>query len=190
MLKTRGYFLKLFCARLALFHVAYVNVHQTRYTMIDFVADSDVTLASFVPKRYISMDNNAAIVSGQQTQFQLVRPGLTQAPDTVSIMSVAKPGWFLRHYGYRLYLEPIANPRNPGLFAKDSTFTERSDAFLDGFTAFQSVNYPDYYISFDTWQQLSIRRFENTNVFKESASFAAITGNRYIAYIYPLGAYS
>ena len=149
--------------------------------MFGFVSDSDVTLASFAPKRYISMDNDVAIVSEQQTQFRLVRPGLTNVPGTVSIMPVVKPGWFLRHYGYRLYLEPSANPRNPGLFAKDATFTERANAFFDGFTAFQSVNYPDYYISFDKWRRLYIRRFENTKVFNQSASFAAITGNRYNA---------
>ena len=144
-----------------------------------FFTDSGVTLASFAPKRYISMMNNAAIVSGQQTQFRLVRPGLTKVPGTVSIMSVEKPGWYLRHYGYRLYLEPIANPRNRRLFAKDATFTERANTFFDDFTAFKSVNYPAYYISFNNRRRLYIRRFQNTNVFKESASFAAITGNRY-----------
>ena len=138
------------------------------------------------------MDNNAAIVSEQQTQFRLIRPGLTNAPGTVSIESVGKPGWFLRHFGYRLYLEPSVNPRNPGLFAKDATFTERANAFFDGFTAFQSVNYPDYYISFNPWRQLYILRFQNTKVFKESASFAAITGNRYSSCIYfvPLVAFN
>ena len=152
----------------------------TRYTIIGFVTDSGVPLASFAPKRYISMKKNAAIVSGQQTQFQLVRPGLTKVPGTVSIMSVGKPGWYLRHYRYRLYLESIANPRNRRSFAKDATFSERINTFFDGFTAFQSVNYPDYYIAFNTWRQLYIRQFQNIKSFKESASFAAITGNRIV----------
>ena len=167
-----------------MFRVAYLNVHHTatRYTIIGFVTDSGVTLASFAPKRYISMKNNAAIVSGQQTQFQLVRPGLTKVPGTVSIMSVGKPGWYLRHYGYRLYLEPIANPRNRRMFAKDATFTERGNTFFGGYTAFQSVNYPDYYISFDNWRRLYIRHFARSQVFKKSASFAAITGKRYSSY--------
>ena len=151
-------------------------------SIIGFAADSGVTLASFATKKYISMKKNAAIVSGQQTQFRLVRPGLTKAPGTVSIMSVGKPGWYLRHYGYRLYLEPISNPRNRRLFAKDATFIERANTFFDGFTAFRSVNYPAYYISFDKWRRLYIRRFQNTKVFKESASFAAITGRRYSSY--------
>ena len=131
---------------------------------------------------FISMDGNAAIVGGQQTQFRLVRPGLTKASGTVSIMSVGKPGWYLRHYGYRLFLEPIANPRNRRLFAKDATFTERANTFFRGFTAFKSVNYPAYYISFDKWRRLYIRRFQNTKVFKGTASFAAYTGNMYSSY--------
>ena len=160
--------------------------HRTCYSFVSifgFVTGSYVTIASFAPKtkRYISMDNNAAIVSGRQTQFRLVRPGLTKVPGTVSIMSVEKHGWFLRHYSYRLHLEPIANPRDPLLFAEDATFIEHEDAFFDGFTAFQSFNYPDRYISYDNSRRLYIRRFDDTNVFKESASFAAITGNRYIS---------
>ena len=166
---------------MSFFYVPYLNVHHTatRYTIIGFVTDSGVTLASFAPKRYISMKNTAAIVSEQQTQFQLVRPGLTKVPGTVSIMSVGKPGWYLCHYGYRLYLEPIANPRNRRLFAKDATFLDRVNAFFYGFLAFKSVNCPAYYISFDKWRRLYIRRYQHTNVFKESASFAAITGNLY-----------
>ena len=83
--------------------------------MIGFVADADVTIASFAPKWYISMDIKsyyAAIVSEQQTQFRLVRPGLTKVPGTVSIMSVEKPGRFLRHNGVILYWQLITNPLN------------------------------------------------------------------------------
>ena len=140
-------------------------------------------IASFAPKWYISMDIKsyyAAIVSEQQTQFRLVRPGLTKAPGTVSIMSVEKPGRFLRHNGVILYWQLIANPLNRrSLLAKATTFTERADAFFDGFTAFESVNYRAYYITFDNRRQLYMRRFQNNNVFKESASFAVVmpTGN-------------
>ena len=148
--------------------------------MIGFVADSDVTLASFVPKLYISIDRYVAIVSEQQTQFRLVRPGLTKAPGTVSIMSVGKPRYFLRHVGYPLFLAPMAHPRHPRTFARDATFIERANTFFDGFTAFKSVNCNNCYISFDKGRRLSIRPFENTKGFKESASFAAIgpKGNR------------
>ena len=121
--------------------------------------------------KYIALENNAAIVSEKPMLFKLVRPGLTNAPNTVSIMSAEKPGWYLRHYSYRLYLEPIANPRNAHIFDIDATFTERENVFFDGFTSFQSVNYPDYYIYSNENQQLLIRRKQGTDSFKKSASF-------------------
>ena len=121
--------------------------------------------------KYIALENNAAIVSEKPILFKLVRPGLTNAPNTVSIMSAEKPGWYLRHYGYRLYLEPKARPRNAHIFDLDATFTARENVFFDGFTSFQSVNYPDYYISSNEKQQLFIRRTQYTDSFKKSASF-------------------
>ena len=121
--------------------------------------------------KYIALENNAAIVNEKPMLFKLVRPGLTNDPNTVSIMSAEKPGWYLRHYDYRLYLEPIANPRNAHLFDKDATFTEGENVFFDGFTSFQSVNYPDYYISSNEMQQLFIRPTQDTDSFKKSASF-------------------
>ena len=158
--------------------------------MIGFVTDSDVTLASFATKKYISMKNEGwvkdAIVSEQQTQIRLIRPGLTKANGTVSMIWVENPNWFLldNRYGSsgsQLYWILLADSRQRRVFAKDATFTERADTFLNGYTAFQSVNYPDYYISYDIWRRLYIRRFQSTNSFKECASFAAIrpTGNRY-----------
>ena len=102
--------------------------------------------------------------------FQLVRPGHTKAANTVSIMSSEKPDWYLRHANYRVSLTPAANT---DLWLKDATFIEHPDTFFDGFTAFQSVNYPEYYISVNDRQELYIRRFEDTALFHESASFVA-----------------
>ena len=109
-------------------------------------------------------------MSTSPSQFRLVRPGLTMAPNTLSIMSVEKPGWYLRHYGYRLFLEPIANPRNQQIFDKDATFTEHEDVFNKGSTSFQSVNYPAFFISRVADQELFIQR-PSTDTLKERASF-------------------
>ena len=119
--------------------------------------------------KYIALENNAAILSEKPMLFKLVRPGLTKAPNTVSIMS--KPGWYLRHYSNRLYLEFKFHPRNAHIYAKDATFTERENLFFDGYTSFQSVNKPDYYISSNEKQELLIRLTQDTDSFKKSASF-------------------
>ena len=121
--------------------------------------------------KYIALENDAAIVNEQPVLFQLVRPGLTNASNTVSMMSVEKPGWYLRHFDFRLYLEPIANPRNAHIFDLDATFTELENVYFDGFTAFQSVNYPEYYISSNEMEELFIRQTQDTDSFKKSASF-------------------
>ena len=127
-------------------------------------------LLNYAQTKYVALSNTAAVMSNTPVQFQLVRLGLTKAANTVSIRSSEKPGWYLRHYGYRLYSESMANPRNPHIFNEDATFVERPNYF-GGFTAFQSVNYPAHYLSINT-QQVFIRQGQNTNSFNESASFA------------------
>ena len=117
-------------------------------------------------------------MSTAPSQFRLVRPGLTKTPNTLSIMSVEKPGWYLRHYGYRLFLEPIDNPRNRHIFDKDATFTERVDVFNKGSTSFQSVNYPKYFISRVNNRDLYIQR-PSTGVLKDSASFT-VNASKYV----------
>ena len=127
-------------------------------------------LLNHAQTKYVALNNNAAVMSDTPVQFQLVRLGLTKDANTVSIRSSEKPGWYLRHYSYRLYSESMANPRNPHIFDIDATFFE-SPNYFGGFTAFQSVNYPAYYISVNNEQQVFIRRGED-NSFKQSASFA------------------
>ena len=98
------------------------------------------------------MKKNAAIVSGQQTQFQLVRPGLTKAPGTVSIMSVGKPGWYLRATactwsqlpihataGYLLKTRPSPSESIPSLVA-----TQHSSPSTIRTTIFHSTNGDGY----------------------------------------------
>ena len=147
-----------------------------------------VCLLSHEPTTYVALKGRSVVMTTVPSKFRLVRPGLTKAPKTVSIMSVEKPGWYLRHYSYRLYLEPIANPRNKHIFDKDATFIEHVDFFKKGTTTFRSVNYPAFFISRVGNKGLYIRRFQNTNYFKESASFAIMpTGNRYSSYTFVFG---
>ena len=116
-------------------------------------------------------------MSEKPTQFQLSRPGLTKDAGTVSLMSIDKPGWYLRHYNGRLYLEPRVNPLNPPQFDSDATFTEHSDTFYDNFVAFESVTNPGYYIAHNESQSLYIRQLNDTSEFHKTASFATNSVN-------------
>ena len=103
--------------------------------------------------------------------FQLIRPGLTNDPDTVSMMSFDKPGWYLRNYNGRLYLEPKVNPRNPLQFDSDATFVEHRNTFYDGFLGFESVSSPGYYMVHNGSQGIYLRQSGNTSDFLQRASF-------------------
>ena len=126
-------------------------------------------LLNYAQRKYISLDGDAAVISDAPMRFHLVRPGLTKAANTVSIMSSEKPGWYLRHSNSRLYLAKLSET---DLFYKDTTFTEHTDSFYVGFASFQSVNFPDMYISTNDKKELFIRKFQDTESFKSSASFS------------------
>ena len=145
---------------------------------------TEVSLLLHEHTTYVALKGRSVLMSTAPSEFRLVRPGLTKAPNTVSIMSVKKPGWYLRHYRYRLFLEPITKPRNKHIFRKDATFTERVNVFNKGSTSFQSVNYPKLFISRERNGRLYIRRPRN-DMLKESASFtvnASKTCCVYMAY--------
>jgi hypothetical protein len=128
-----------------------------------------MVLLNYAQRKYISLDGDAAVINDAPMKSHLVRPGLTKAANTVSIMSSEKPGWYLRHSDSRLYL---VKRSETDLFYKDATFTEHTDSFYIGFTSFQSVNVPDMYVSTNDKKELFIRKFQDTKAFKESASFS------------------
>ncbi|KAK2177419.1 hypothetical protein NP493_600g04015 [Ridgeia piscesae] len=128
-----------------------------------------MVLLNYAQRKYISLDGDAAVINDAPMKSHLVRPGLTKAANTVSIMSSEKPGWYLRHSDSRLYLAKLSET---DLFYKDATFTEHTDSFYMGFTSFQSVNVPDMYVSINDKKELFIRKFQDTKAFKESASFS------------------
>ena len=74
-------------------------------------------------------EERVAVFGNVSTPFVMHRPGLTYGASTVSIMSLDKPGWYLRHFGGSVYLEPKVNPRDPSAFDIDATFYERKRVF-------------------------------------------------------------
>ena len=135
---------------------------------VAYVAGADRVLYNYLHRGFVSLNGDAAIVSKTEVTFYLVRPGLTKAANTVSIMSSEKPGWYLRHSYSRLYLAKLSET---DLFYKDATFTEHTDSFYVGFASFQSVNFPDMHISTNDKKELFIRKFQEIESFKSSASF-------------------
>ena len=120
-------------------------------------------------------ETKTASMRDTPTAFVLVRPGLTKAAGSVSMMSFERPGWYLRHYNSRLYLEPKVNPRNPESFDDDATFTEHPDTFYDDYVTFESANNPGHYMVHNGSEGIYIRQQDGTADFNQSASFVAMS---------------
>ena len=100
-------------------------------------------------------------------------PGLTGQEGTISFESAEKPGYFLRHYGFLLYLEPQNGGRNPSIFDKDATFFLRKNKFFNCYYSFESVNYPGQFIRHQGYR-LKISTYKNTELYKNDASFTPV----------------
>ena len=96
------------------------------------------------PDRFLGASENEGrlVQDGPLTQWKLV-PGLCSERDTISFESLDKPGHYLRHKNFLLYLETNDGTQ---LFRKDACFHQRDNHFFDGFAAFESVNFPNFYI--------------------------------------------
>ena len=90
----------------------------------------------------------------------------------VSIVDPARPAWFVRHYGYYLYLEPEYNPRNPHIFDDDASFLLTPDKFFPEYFVLESANYPNHYIQVTSDGRMKITKYVHTQEFQNSASFA------------------
>ncbi len=75
----------------------------------------------------IKSGNQAWIVDNAYARFRMVSPGLTGEAGTVSFESKDKPGYFLRHQNFLMFLHPRDNS---DLFKKDATFVEEHDKFF------------------------------------------------------------
>ena len=63
-------------------------------------------------------------------RYILRMPGLTGDGGSVSFESVDYPGFYMRHYGYELFLENINNSRNTDIFNEDATFNAHSNKYF------------------------------------------------------------
>ncbi|XP_013413771.1 uncharacterized protein LOC106176090 isoform X2 [Lingula anatina] len=111
-----------------------------------------------------------------QRLFRIITPGLTEQPNTISFESYDHPGYFLRHYGYKLHLEHSSRPRNSHIFAQDSTFFVRENKWFPEYTAYESVNFPGYFIRHSGYR-LQINKLDGSDLFKKDSSFVLNAGS-------------
>ena len=91
---------------------------------------------------------STSVLDDEASKFVLTSPCLDPSTtmECFSIMSLKKPGWYIRHFGTDLLLESQTNPQNPSSFLKDASFIVRTSPFNGGFKAIESLNLPGCFI--------------------------------------------
>jgi len=91
-------------------------------------------------------------------------------PRCFSLVDTNRPGWYVRHRGFFLYVDP--EPESDlQLFDLASSFILHSDKFYPGYYALESVDYPNYYIQSSVYGRLRITLQSDTAVYHDTASF-------------------
>merc|ERR1712183_1219711 len=106
-------------------------------------------------------DNNVAY------QHYKVIQGLCNIAGTISFESVANPGNFLRHSGFKILLDPRDSS---DLYRKDACFFPRYNKYFTGYTAYESVNYPNQFIRHENFILL-LNKDNGSGLFKRGASW-------------------
>jgi len=87
-------------------------------------------------------DPESVMVTDAPKKWKRVR-GLTGQAGTFSFESTENEGHFLRHCGYLLRQHCFEDSK---LFKCDASFINRKGKAPDGWTAFESVNYPGHFL--------------------------------------------
>eukprot|EP01084_Bolivina_argentea_P190291 327064_1 len=115
----------------------------------------------------IKKTNQAFIVPDNPSRFKLVSPGLAGVPNSVSFKSESDSNSYLRHSGFVLWLHPFQNAK---LYKDDATFMPRYDLFYEGYTVYESVNFPGHFIRHQDYR-LKISVDDGSELFHKDASF-------------------
>merc|ERR1712096_500700 len=107
----------------------------------------DATFVSYDwPTHKIGIQNkNEGYLTNNNVAYQhyKVVQGLCNIAGTISFESVKNPGQFLRHRFTRIYLDPRDSS---DLYRSDACFFPRYNKYFPGYTAYESVNYPNLFI--------------------------------------------
>ena len=92
-------------------------------------------------------------------------------PRCFSLVDTNRPGWYVRHRGFFLYVDP--EPESGlQLFDIDSSFIFHSDTFYPGYHALESLNFPDWYVQPLNYNgRLSVTMGTDTDEYHSTASF-------------------
>lgn len=115
----------------------------------------------------ISTSTEAKILNDAHSLSFNIVPALSGDAGAISFQSVQEPDKYLRHAGFVMWLH---NNNNSELFYKDSSFYIKENLYFDGYTAYESVNYRNYYISLQG-DRLKIIPNNNSNEYKTNTSF-------------------
>lgn len=118
------------------------------------------------PGYYWGLNGNEAIIDQSMTPWILLY-GLCGVENSRSFHTAPSYDYYLRHRNYLLYQE-----RSDGssLFEEDACFIRRENYFFPGYTAYESVNYPNHFIRHEGYR-LKISLNDGSGLFKEDASF-------------------
>merc|ERR1712183_1139386 len=100
-------------------------------------------------------------------QHYKIIQGLCNIEGTISFESVANPGNFLRHRGFKIYLDPRDSS---DLYRSDACFFPRYNKYFTGYTAYESVNYPNQFIRHENFILL-LNKDDGSGLFKRGASW-------------------
>ena len=121
------------------------------------------------PGRLLGVNEGVGFIieDGPFTQWKLVS-GLCWQQNTITFESVDKPGHYLRHKSFILYLEPYDGTE---VFRKNACFYQRDNQWFNGYTAFESVNFPNFYIRHYSFRLKISRNVYSDRLLKVDSSF-------------------
>ena len=91
-------------------------------------------------------------------------------PRCFSLVETDRPGWYVRHTGFFLRVDPEPENSSP-LYDADSSFILHSDTFYPGYYALECVNFPNYYVQSFVDGRLGVTARNNTVEYNDTASF-------------------
>lgn len=103
-------------------------------------------------------------------QFKLISPGLCGTTGTVSFQCATHTKKYLRHQLHQMREDPFSDD---DLYKKDACFILHKDKWFPGHDAFESVNFPGFYIRHINLQ-LKLEKYKSVAQFEMDASFRPV----------------
>ena len=124
------------------------------------------TIQSFnLPNYSFGVTGDAAYIKQNEDSWVVISPGLAGHIGSMSFRACYNATKYLRHSNFLLWEYPYGP-----LYKKDATFTVRKNKFFPGTDAYESVNYPGYFIRHQSYR-LKISNYDGTQLYKNDASF-------------------